>query len=85
MKNDLDPRVAIGILAVIVAIAAGGIYLGTRGQGNHSGPVVEAKYQGGRAMGGGGWHPGMAQPRAGKPVPVPGSQDANKPKTTAGN
>jgi hypothetical protein len=77
MKSDLDPRIVVGIIAAVVVIAAVGIYFGTRGQGDRSGPQVTARYQGGKGMGAG-WHPGMTQAQVAHTAPGAPSSGAQQ-------
>ncbi len=80
MKKDIDPKIMGTVIAAVVLVAGVGLYFGLRGQGDRSGPPVQAKYEGGKSMGGG-WKPGMSQQQmSGQGGPsVPGAASGTKP------
>jgi len=65
MKKELDPKLIGTIIGLVVVVAALGLYMGIRGQGDRSGPPVIAKYEGGGKSFGAGWRPGVPRPPAG--------------------
>jgi hypothetical protein len=79
MKKELDPKVFGPVIGALVLLAAIGLFLGLRGQGDRSGPLVPAKYEGGKSFGGG-WHPGATQKEmlGGGAPKTPGSDSGTK-------